>query len=244
MEAVPAIIGAAASLGSSAIANRASGVPSGSSMTNPLLGGIDLATGQARSAFPAGMNLMTTASQAMNPVLNYYAPLLSGNRGAMTGVLAPQINQIMQAYEAQQQAQGTLAPRSGAVAGMNMMMPYQRAASILDLFRNARNAAAQGMGQAATQVGQLGNALIGGANQSLYAATSAGRTLMDYANQVATQNRGLGQGIGNVIQSQLSKLPVFSGGRGGGGGGLIIPNDTANIPPQAPWGGSLGTANA
>ena len=150
-----------------------------SAAMGPMQQAQNLGIQNAQSLMPQGQNLMTNAAQAMNPVLNYYSRLLSGDRGAMTQVLAPQLNQIGQAYQAQQNAQNQLMPRGGGRAGLMSQLPYAQTQNMLNLFQNARSGAAQGLSGAAGQIGQLGSSLIGSANNSLMASTSAGRDLLN-----------------------------------------------------------------
>jgi hypothetical protein len=139
-------------------------------------------------------------------VLNYYSRLLAGDRGAMTQALAPNINQITQAYGAQQAAQNQLMPRGGGRATLMQQLPYQMGQNILSMFQNARNAAATGLTGAAGQIGQLGSSLIGGANQSLMASTSAGRDLLNMAYLQQQAGRKLGEQLGGGLGDALGKI--------------------------------------
>jgi hypothetical protein len=231
---IPAIIGGISSIGASALANKATGVNPGG-VTTPLTQGMNLGITNAQQLMPQGTGLMTNAAQAMNPVLNYYGSLLSGDRGAMTQLLAPQINQLNQAYQAQLGAQNQLMPRGGGRAGMLGQMPFMQTQNLLNLFQNVRSGAAQGMGQAAGQLGQLGANLIGGANQALGAATSAGRDLLYYQIQQQAANRGLGSSIGGIAQQ------IAGGLLGGGGnpmGGINVGSVLSSMPlPGIPGSG-------
>src|SRR3989442_11615400 len=86
----------------------------------------------------AGSQLLGLAPRTLNPTIDYWSRILSGNRGEMTSALSPEINQIGEGYAAQQQAAANLIPRGGGRATLMQNLPYQQMRDVQTLMQTAR----------------------------------------------------------------------------------------------------------
>lgn len=165
--------------------------------------------------------LVQMAGRSFNPVMNYWGNLLSGDRGAMTQTLAPQLNIMGDQYRAATQAASELMPRGGGRATMMQQLPFQQMRDVQQLYQQAQPMAAQGMAQIGGMAGQMGSNLLSNASAALSGSTAAGRSILDYSMMNRAQNRNFGEGLGSSIYSVLKGLPKF-GGAGGGDGGITV----------------------
>ena len=124
---------------------------------------------------PVAQQLLGGATQSFSPVANMWSGLLTGGRGRLTNLLAPQIGEITEAYRAPTQAAANLQPRGGARASLMAQLPYQRARDIATLFQQARPLAAEGL----LQTGQA-QAAAGGAGYQNMANLLSGADLAGY----------------------------------------------------------------
>jgi len=142
-------------------------------------------------------NLMGLGRNALNPSMNYWSSLLSGNRDIATSAIAPEANMINEAANAQRQNQAMLMPRGGGRASFLTEQPYRTANQIQSLFQNLRP-------QAAQNLGAQGMGLIGQGTNALQASTAAGRDILaaqqaERARQ-AEQGGKIGSGLFSMFQ--------------------------------------------
>lgn len=151
-----------------------------------------------------GQNLLGMGNQAINPVLNYWSSILSGNRGLATSALAPEISRIGQGYQQAGQTSAALNPRGGTSAEFNAELPFQQQRDVSSLFQQARP-------QAATQMQGLGTSLLGQGSNALYASTAAGRDILTQQAQMRQREmeRGKSTGAGLFSQFQQYGSPIL-----------------------------------
>ena len=185
----------------------------------------NLGLGAAKGTLPQAQNLIGMGSQAYQPVLNYWSSILSGNRGAMTSALAPEVSQIGQGYRTAAQTSAALNPRGGPSASFLSELPFQQQRDVSTLFQQARPQAAQGLLAGAQGATGAGSALLSNAIQSLYSSTAAGRSILEAAKDKRAEEAQRGRSIGGGIFDMITKYgfpavdQMFKGGGGGGGGG-------------------------
>lgn len=104
--------------------------------------------------------------QSAVPVKDFWTGLLNGDTNSITSLISPEISNINQQYDNQQQALDTFTPRGGTRASGNTMLATDRANAITNLFNKVRPMAAEGLtnlsnvfgNQVATQAGIGSNA--------------------------------------------------------------------------------------
>lgn len=104
----------------------------------------------------AGQSLLTQGTGQVGQALNYWSPILSGNRAEMTAALAPEINTINSGYNQQKSQLDMFAPRGGGRANMLQQLPFNQTRDISNLFAGIRPQAANavtGIGQSQQQTG-------------------------------------------------------------------------------------------
>jgi hypothetical protein len=176
----------------------------------------ELAAG--RTGLQAGQNLLGMGTGALQGPLNYYNSILNGNRGQVASALGPQLSQIGQGYQTAANTSAALNPRGGPSAQFNAELPFQQQRDVTQLFQQARPQAAQALGG-------LGGQLISSGANSIYAATAAGRDILNQQENLrqlqARQGQSIGAGLFGQLQQSglLGQLGKTWGGLGGGGGG-------------------------
>src|ERR1700746_2848380 len=197
-----------AGVGLSALGNLIAGHPKSTgpeqSVLNADQNAINLQQGNAGQLIPQGQNLLGMGSQAYQPVLNYWSSLLSGNRGAMTSALAPEIGLINQGYNTAAQTSPTPPPRGGPRADILSNMPFQRQGAITNLFQTLRPQAAQGLAGLGQSLTGAGSNVLGQATNALYGSTGAGNSCLQQQaalrNQAMQQGRSIGSGLFSIFQ--------------------------------------------
>ena len=171
--------------------------------------------------YGTGQNLIGMGTGAVQQPLNYWANILSGNKGLATSALAPDISRIGQGYQQAASTSAALMPRGGPRADVLANMPFQQQRDVSTLFQQARP-------QAASQLGQLGSGLIGQGTNALYASTAAGRDILQQQEALRQTEAERGKGVGAGLFSQFQqfglpaikqKFPGLFGGGGSTGGG-------------------------
>ena len=171
---------------------------------------------------PVAQQLLGGATQSFSPVANMWSGLLTGGRGRLTNLLAPQIGEITEAYRAPTQAAANLQPRGGARASLMAQLPYQRARDIATLFQQARPLAAEGLlqtGQAQAAAGMAGYENLA---NLLSGADLAGYRLGEY-NLARQENRAEeSRGVGKTIMDALiGGASAVAGGGDSGANGAV-----------------------
>jgi hypothetical protein len=192
----------------------------------------------------AGDQTMAQGNQLSGPVNNYYRSLISGNRSAMQGAVAPERQQINATYEgAEEGAKRMRGPsRDRALAKLRL----QKAGQVGTLPYQARRDAIG----AAGQLGQNQTAMAGSLySRALDSSDSRERTRLGdirtkeglalegaRVNLANKENqRQSGSGFGNFFYDLINGIKF--GGSGGGGGsvnGLPIIPYQPSISPNRP----------
>lgn len=216
--AIPAIIGAAGSIGGALLSKKANvGGPSPqqNELTSLASSNLKDASGKANELFPVGKSLLDLSKSTFQAPLDYYNTIAGGSRGDVLSKLAPQISQITGANQANTNALDNLAPRSGASTDVRAGNFYTPQRSIGTLLQSARPEAFDKLGTLAGQTGSLGEYTAGDAMRTLTGASQGATSLNDQLlrQQVNQQNqqKDLGSGIGNLLY-MLTKGLKFGGG--------------------------------
>jgi hypothetical protein len=181
--------------------------------------------GNSAQDFTNANNYLTQAGSSLQKPADYYSQILSGNRAAMMGAMAPEITTINnQANQARRQL-STLGPMGGGRASAMAQLPMQSAGQIGTMFQQARPMAAQGMlnvgnaqgnlgglqGSIAAQQGQLGSGLNTNALSNLMnfgqGGTQTGSALLNYGLGRSQQNAQAGGQFGGGIYDILKGIP-------------------------------------
>ena len=245
---IPAIIGAAGTIGGSLLANR------GRSSSTLLPAGLDTTalqkavTGQqalGNRIAGEGFDTFGQGSTNLQGPLSFYNALLSGDRNTMTETLAPEISAINAQFNAPLREAALFGRNTGLIPDMQA----QKQSAISDLFFRQRPMAADKISNIAQQLMSLGT------QQQGIGADVLGRTtgqILDYNSIIrGMQQRGSEQNAAmwGQLGSQLGPVlgQVLGGVLGGTGGAstpkappVVLPpiNPTVPEPPiQLPPGG-------
>ena len=151
-----------------------------------------------------------------------WSGLLTGGRGRLTNLLAPEIGGINKGYDSIKQSYANLQPRGGARASLMAQLPYQRARDIATLFQQARPLAAAGV----LQTGQA-QAAAGGAGYqnmaNLLSGSSAAANQLAQYNLARQENRAEeSRGVGKTIMDALiGGASAVAGGGDSGAHGAV-----------------------
>lgn len=216
------VIGGGVALGSTLLAGRQrpeeqQAVQSGRNI-------LGLSQGLAQNMIPQGQGMIRQGIGTMQPSLDYWRGLLSGGQ-ATTAAASPDIQRINQQYQALRQGQAELAPRGGGRAALLSELPYQQMRDVSNTITQQRAAAAPALAQAGGQIAQTGSSSINNAISALYATSTAGQNLLNYAQQRRdtdiAQGKGIGAGIVDIMKGVAHKLFGVGGTEAGGAGGVF-----------------------
>jgi len=226
--AIPFAIKAGATIGTSLLGSKLS-----KSKPNPQAQNALNQQSQAQAASLAGgKNLLSQGQQTTQPVLNYWSSILSGNRGAMTSALGPELSRMGQGYQQAAQTSAALSPRGGPSAAFLSQLPFQQQRDTTQLFQTMRP-------QAAQQMGSLGNNLLSHGANLMSTSTAAGRGIADsmYQQQQLEAERGKSMGAGLFDILQKYGFPAIDKILKGGGGGTPtgVPPPGTNPNDNGPW---------
>ena len=178
------------------------------------------ALGMLPTVMQPGGALVSGGRSTMQPGLNLFNTLLSGNRANTAAALAPSINPILQGYQAAQRAAAGLTPRGGGRFGEEYRLSFAPQADISSLFNQARWGAAQAVpGFGLQQIGagtnlfdiapralQAGVGALGAGTGALGAGTQANQILGNLGLGAQAQTAQLNQMVGQGIASLLGGL--------------------------------------
>jgi len=183
-------------------------------------------------------------SQLTGPVNNYYRSLISGNRSAMQGAIAPERQQINSTYEgAEEGAKRMKGPaRDRAIAKLRLQKAGQVGTLPYQARRDAVNAAGQ-LGQNQTALaGGLYDRALGSSDELQRTRLNDIRTKENLGLQGAELNmrnsenqRKTGSAFGSMFSDLLGGIfDKKSGGGGGSVNGLPIVPYMPSITPNRP----------
>lgn len=225
LAAIPAVIGASIIGGGASIAGgllsknkQSDAQKQQTQLQNDLLKqqqqGAQFALGQAQSLLPQSQGLY-------NKAIDYYSPLLSGDRKATFEATAPERLQLGRDYNANLKAL-QFAPRGGGRGAAMQDVDAQQQSQIANLLFSLRPQAAQNLSAIAGQLGAEGTALYGAASgtnaSSINSLTNIGGLNLAQKQQDATSSQALGGALFQLFTSLLKakggssgSLPSFSG---------------------------------
>ena len=193
---------------------------------------LDLASQASKQGMETSRNLFDLGMPAARQALNYWSPILSGDRSRITSAMGPEISRIGEGYKAAGETSAALMPRGGPTPDFLSQQPYNQQRDVSTMFQQFRP-------QAAQQVGSTGSNLLTNAINALYSSTSAGRDVMNFESERRKRDREAGTSIGKTI------FDIFYPAQGGGGlaevlgdifkGGSKVGNSTQNFPNLPPW---------
>src|SRR5438876_2875479 len=137
---IPLIASAGASVGSSLLGSKlaqASPRPAEQKVQDLLGQSMQMGQQTAQQVTPQAQNLLSMGAGGYQPVLNYWSSLLSGNRGAMTGAMGPEISRIGQGYQTATNTSAALNPRGGPSASFLSELPFQHQRDVTSLLQTA-----------------------------------------------------------------------------------------------------------
>lgn len=183
----------------------------GNSLTQYIRSLANLLAGQGQQTLNTGQQNVQSgiqgtanAAKTVNPAVDYWTKLLSGDHSKVAEALAPEI-QAIQSQDAQALQQSTtMAGRGGGRTQTLQQQPFNTAAKVENLVSSARPTAAAALpgiaglqGQLAGQVGQLGagQSQLGAGFLQLGAGTQLGVRGQDVQQDNANKSF-----VGNLIQ--------------------------------------------
>ncbi len=157
-------------------------------------GGSSVGTGQAQQA---------QGVSALQPSLNYYSALLSGDPTATAAAIAPTTSGIMSQYDTAYKNLTDNAPQGGQRSGNIANLQGQEASSVGSVIQNVQPAAAQALGGLGLGLAGAGTAEQN-TGQSALAQSLASLLGMrgqdiGYSESQQQQNTALGQILGSLI---------------------------------------------
>jgi len=178
------------------------------------------ALGVLPTVMQPGGALVSGGRSTMQPGLNLFNTLLSGNRANTAAALAPSINPILQGYQGAERAAAGLTPRGGGRFGEEYRLSFAPQADISSMFNQARFGAAQALpGFGLQQIGagtnlfdigpralQAGVGALGAGTGALGAGTQANQILGNLGLGAQAQTAQLNQMVGQGIASLLGGL--------------------------------------
>lgn len=145
-----------------------------------------------------GKNLIGMGTNTIQPVLNYWSSILSGNRGQMTSAMAPEISRIGQGYQTAANTSAALQPRGGPGASFMSELPFQQQRDVSTLLQQARP-------QAAGALGGLGGGILGQGANALYASTAAGQNILQQQEAMRKLEAERGKSVGGGLFDIFTK---------------------------------------
>jgi hypothetical protein len=139
----------------------------------------DLAAG--RGLINAGVQGTADAAKTMNPAVDYWTKLLSGDHAQVAQALAPEIKQLSESNQTAMNDTATFGGRGGGRTEAMTKLPFQTAGQVNNLVAGARTNAAAALpqatsiqGQLAGQIGQFGMGQAGFGINGLQLASNTG----------------------------------------------------------------------
>jgi hypothetical protein len=141
--------------------------------------------------------------KSLKQLFPYFRTLLSGDRQAMTELLAPELRQAGTAYEQGKRNIAEFGPRGGGTTSAISGLETARAGAVSDIYQKARPYAAQGLMQTGGLLTSAGAQNLGTATGA-YGAQMGGYTnlaeLVEKQRQARAQAwGGIGSGIGSIL---------------------------------------------
>jgi hypothetical protein len=176
-----------------------------------------------------GTGLMTTQQGlgTMQPAVNFYQQLLSGNPATVTQALAPTAANINNIYSGAMNQASQGMPAGGYRAATMAGLPQAQAAQVGNAALGLQPAAAMGLGQLGTTQAQIGGNLL-----------QSGLTAQQAAVQDMLNKQQINQQVPSAFQDFLGSINAL-GNLASGAGGLL--GGIAGLPSSTPAAPSVST---
>lgn len=154
---------------------------------------------QAKLLAPRGQSYLDRADQAFNPVMNFYLRAANGGQDALGRLLKPEVSRINADYDRARTSMAETGPRTGVGAEVASSLPFQRLASIHNLYGTARMGSLNALSQLGGNFATIGGGLLGqgmsGAGNAVAGYQGNVRTLMDIQAERDRQMAAAGEGL-------------------------------------------------
>jgi hypothetical protein len=167
---------------------------------------------QSKQNKARGDELGTQSSAALNPVLNYFKALASGDPSALMAATAPERGRVIDQYDAARKAAVVSAPRGGGTTSAIVNSYITEANQLSDITASAHR-------DANTQLGQLGINLAGlGLSADQLASADLDSILQAVFAQknIDAQKRGQNMGMLGDVGESIGTLIGILATKGGG----------------------------
>ena len=200
--AIPAIIGAAGTIGGALLGNKKS------SSENTALSGLSSlvnteVVGQ-QQGLKSATPLLGQSSSDLKKVSDFLTPLLTGGRQAALESAAPEVNTILSQYDTAKKSISEFSPRGGGTNSQLADLPFKESGDITNLLSREKSAAASNLASVGGTEGSLASSL-------LPRDTGAGSSLLNYALGNKAQQGQMFGSLGTSIGTLLGKIPGFGG---------------------------------
>lgn len=214
-----------------AIGGPANEAVSGDSLTQFIRSLQNYLENQGSSTFGFGQALtgqgaqgVGAANTTLQPSTDYWTKLLSGDPATMTSAVAPTANAINQQYDTATRQAVSQSPRGGYMSGQLAALPWQKAATIGNLYQSLQPTAATNLssnagiqGGLAQILGQLGLGTMGQGSTLTQAAANLALGRRGQNVQELGQNKSLAGTLGAAAMGAGSSIYRTNAGGGGGG---------------------------
>lgn len=206
----PAIIKGGIGIGSSLLGNLL-GRAKPSAKENSVLNNAEAVQ---NTGLTQGKSLLDQGGAATQQPVNYWASLLSGNRGGITSAMGPELLRMGEGYQAAGRTSAALNPRGGPSSDFLSQLPFQQQRDVTSLLQGVRPEAAKSLFGA-------GNSLLSHGANLLTASTSAGKSILEQQQNMreleAQRGGAIGKGIFDILQKYGPQIDDWFKSRGGGG---------------------------
>lgn len=148
--------------------------------------------GEAKKNLPAATNALT----AKGGPLNFFQALLSGDRNAILGAIAPQVDSLTSQYDTGRKSAEEFAPRGGGRGAALEELPFRKAGDISKLVQGAQLTGAEGVSSVASLLGSIGTTEMGAGSSS---ASSAFNNIQTAKENQQQQAAAAGSAIGGLV---------------------------------------------
>ena len=223
------LTGALGGAGQGALAGLGAGGPLGAA-AGGLIGGLTgLFSGGATPQSTANKAILgnvpgqlNTANSAINTGLQglgaagrFYNTILSGNKDAISNLLAPQVSTVLGQYDNAAKSVAQFAPRGGGATQTLAQLPFQKATAAGNAYQGVLPSAAAGAASVGSAEGNIGG-------NELATTTGLSPSLSGFQTQQNQLQASGGAGLSKSIANQGAGLGALLGkllGQGGGSSG-------------------------
>lgn len=223
---LPAIIGAAGSLGAGLLAKKGGmggPTPQQTALSEQQTANAKLSGDWAKTVFPQGQNLLDLSKSTYQVPLNFWGGIAGGSRQQATSLLAPEINRINEGEASSRTAASNLFARSGGSSTYMLDSVFAPQRAISNLLQTARPTAMTNLADLAGKFASTGSGLFRDASGFLNSSSSSGaaasRDLLEQERMRREQQAAFGKSIGGIL-ADITRGIVSRGGKESRTGGL------------------------